>query len=645
METWVTGLLVFFRTTSQILSAGIAITAFSLLLYGLTFNLKDRVARTFALIMVCVVIVFTGEALASTSTDAWESEFWLRFSWVGFTLLPATYLNFSDALLATTGRPSRWRRWLAIRLAYAASILFLLALPLGILVGESSSELTNAPHLQPTLVTLVLLLYYIVIMVLAWINFVRSYLRTTTPTSRRRMGYLITGALAPALGSFPFLLYNSQIALEHSLAFWIISAFSNLIVGGLIVLMAYAVAFFGISWPDRVVRSRLFKWIIRGPVTAIITLALVTVVRRAGNLVGNPYSGMVPFVMVGSILLCEYLVTIFAPLWERLLFYGNDQKDLEFLHNLEQSLVTRNDLRQFLEMILAAVRDRLQAGGAFVAATNGGGLELVMTTGKTNWPEEDDGQLELMDLVRQSEGPLDLFRWNDSLILPLYQPETEAEPELLGLLGVSGVKSEHLEEEQRRSLSQLALRATIALRDRHTQQQLFQSLEMLTSEIDYLSELRAAGRYEPGQVLDITKPVDAEMATWVKDALTHYWGGPRLTESPLLNLKIVQNMLATYDGNYPNALRALLKNAIERVRPDGERRFTGEWILYNILEMKFLEGKKVREIAMKLAMSEADLYRKQRVALEAVTREIVTMEQEAKSPVSVETSKKLTILD
>jgi hypothetical protein len=458
------------------------------------------------------------------------------------------------------------------------------------------------------------------------------------------MGYLITGALAPALGVFPFLLYNSQIALEHSLAFWIIAAFTNLIVGGLIVLMAYAVAFFGVPWPDRVVRSRLFKWIIRGPVTAIITLALVTVVRRAGVLVGNPYSGMVPFVMVGSILLCEYMVTLFAPLWERLLFYGNDRKDLELLHDLEQSLVTRNDLRQFLEMVLAAVRDRLQAGGAFVVAANGSDLELVMETGKTTWPEEDTGQKELMNLVRQSEGSLDLFKWNDSLILPLFQSETDAEPELLGLLGVSGVKSEHLEDEQRRSLTQLALRATIALRDRQTQQQLFKSLETLTSDIDYLSELRIAGRYQPGQVLDIPSPVDAEMTAWVKDALTHYWGGPRLTESPLLNLKIVQNMLSIYDGNHPNTLRALLKNAIERVRPDGDRRFTGEWILYNILEMKFLEGKKVREIAMKLAMSEADLYRKQRVALEAVAKEISLMEQEAIIPINSEINKNYQIM-
>ena len=66
------------------------------------------------------------------------------------------------------------------------------------------------------------------------------------------------------------------------------------------------------------------------------------------------------------------------------------------------------------------------------------------------------------------------------------------------------------------------------------------------------------------------------------------------------------------------------------------RRFTGEWILYNILELKFLEGKKVREVAIRLAMSEADLYRKQRVAIEAVANAILEMEQQT-IPESVET--------
>ena len=124
------------------------------------------------------------------------------------------------------------------------------------------------------------------------------------------------------------------------------------------------------------------------------------------------------------------------------------------------------------------------------------------------------------------------------------------------------------------------------------------------------------------------------MIQWVKDALTHYWGGPRLTESPLLQLKVVKDAIQDHEGNPANALRAILKQAIERVRPEGERRFTAEWILYNILEMKFLEGRKVREIALRLAMSEADLYRKQRVALEAVTKAILDMEEQARLEVA-----------
>ena len=46
--------------------------------------------------------------------------------------------------------------------------------------------------------------------------------------------------------------------------------------------------------------------------------------------------------------------------------------------------------------------------------------------------------------------------------------------------------------------------------------------------------------------------------------------------------------------------------------------------------MKFLEGRKVREIALKLSMSEADLYRKQRVAIEAVANAVLEMERGAR---------------
>jgi hypothetical protein len=147
-----------------------------------------------------------------------------------------------------------------------------------------------------------------------------------------------------------------------------------------------------------------------------------------------------------------------------------------------------------------------------------------------------------------------------------------------------------------------------------------------------IQRMRAAGRYDgigllaaPEVSLD-----NGDVSKWVKDALTHYWGGPKLTENPLLNLQVVQQVTAEHDDNPANALRAILRIAIDQVRPEGERRFTGEWILYNILEMKFMEGHKVREIALRLAMSEADLYRKQRVAIEAVANAILEMEQKAR---------------
>ncbi len=101
-----------------------------------------------------------------------------------------------------------------------------------------------------------------------------------------------------------------------------------------------------------------------------------------------------------------------------------------------------------------------------------------------------------------------------------------------------------------------------------------------------------------------------------------------------INLRslVVNKMMTDHDGNAINTLRAILRKGVDNIRPEGERRFTAEWILYNILEMKFIEGRKVREVASRLAMSEADLYRKQRVAVEAVAKIILEMEADVKLP-------------
>jgi len=628
-----TALITILRTLNQLLTAGISITAFSLLLYALSFNLKDRVTRSFALILTCVMVVFVGDAISSVADTNVAREFWLRFEWIGVALLPAAYVHFSDAILTTTGRPSRGRRRLVVRLGYFLSIAFLATLPFELLVGPLVPGGKPAPHLQRTSLTLIFTAYYLVMIVFALVNMMRAYRRTVARASRRRMGYLVLGSLAPALGSYPYLLFGSGFALRHTLIFWLAAVFSNVAVSFLLILMAYAVAFFGVPWPDRVVKRRLAKWLMRGPVTASTVLAVTTIVRRIGERFGLPYNAAVPILMVITMLLMEHFITLIAPLWERWLFHGNDQEDLELLQKLEERLLTAGDLRQFLEAILAAVCDRIQSKHGFIATLAPTGLETLVTVGNLDWLEKEDLSQKILEQVSQS-GHKNFFSWGELWLLPLFTQRNQGE-DLLGIMCIQRQPQQTIDAEQAEALDILAQRAALALEDRMIQSQVFSSLEELTPDMEFIQQLRAVSRYNGGTALikaevpEISGAPSESLARWVKEALTHYWGGPKLSQNPLTRLHIVQQAVQDHEGNTTNALRAILRQAIDQIKPEGERRFTGEWILYNILELKFMEGKSVREVAKRLALSEADLYRKQRVAIEEVARTIIEMEKQA----------------
>jgi hypothetical protein len=626
---WEDGLLAGIKTVNQMLTAGIAITAFSLLIYALTFNLRDRVARSFATILLSVVVIFTSEAIQSTVQTQDLVELFLRLQWVGLVFLPASYLHLSDALLVTAGRPSRGRRRIIVRGAYVISTGFLVMLALGKLVGPLLLNAQPAAHLQRTIWTTVFTLYYLLTMLLAGINFLRAYSRMLTRSGRRRMLYLMAGATAPALGSYPYLLFGSTFAAQFPLIFWSTATVINIIVAVLIIVMAYAVAFFGVAWPDRVVKSRLFKWIMRGPVTASLALAVLTLVRRGGEMFGLTYNAFVPVSMVATVLITEHAITILAPLWERALFFGGDRAELMLLQNIDERLLTQGDLRQFLEAILAAVRDHMQSPSAFVAALDENGLSLLINAGRPFLEKEHLS--ETLQEINKEDGRKE-FLWNDTWILPLRarrNPEMDMDqtPPLLGLLGVARQSHQPLEPDQRQALWLLAERAALALEDRQLQQRVFRSLEEIEPQVEMIQRIRALGRYDTTSALSEEIMPDSDVAEWVREALSHYWGGPKLTESPLMKLRVIQETARNeFDGNMPNALRAILKKAVDQVRPEGERHFTSEWILYNILDLKFIEGRKVREVASRLAMSEADLYRKQRVAVEVVAKAILEME-------------------
>ncbi len=616
--------LALFRALNQILAAGIGITALSLWLYTLTFNLRNRVTLAYSTILLALTAAYGGESLGSAAQSAWLADLWFRLQWLGVIFLPAAYLHFSDALLATTGRPSRGRRRLAVVGAYATAAAFTLLLLHGDLLGPFQAQ-APLPYHQTTPWTWLFAVYYIAVMGWAWINFVRAYRRTVVRASRRRMAYLLLGALAPTLGAFPYATFLGSVTTRAPLFFWLLATISNLLCTVLLVLMAYAVAFFGVAWPDRVVRVRLFRWLLRGPVTVSAVLALTTAVRRVGEHYGLPYNVFVPLTMVLSFLLIEHLIGATAPLWERLLTSWRDDELVASLHDLEERLFTRQDLEQFLEAILAALCDQLRVPHAFIAGLEGQNLSLLVSVGdEVNLPPTPPS-----DLLAQITSQQGLLRWDGYRLLPLHSRDGQ----LLGVLGFPGEDKEELSEEAHDVLQTLAERAVMALEYYALGRRAAQALRAFAHPDDFIPRLRAIARYDQEQVLTPLEalPPSAELAQWVKDALSHYWGGPKLSRSPLTRLQVIQQTMQERDEDASQAVRTVLRDAVERLRPEGERRFTTEWLLYNILEMKFLQGRKVREVASRLALSEANFYRKQRVALEEVVRVLLEMEAEARA--------------
>lgn len=617
---------------NQILTAGNTITAFSLLLYALTFNLRERVARSLAVLLACVTLAYFGDVLVATSPLVPETEIWLRLQWVGIAFVPAAYVQLSDALLAATGRPSRGRRSSVVWLSYVLGAFFLAEAAFNTrLAGEAVIE-ESAMYLRPGPIFWVFTVFLLINLSFAGLNYYRAYQRCLTRSSRRRMRYLMAGSIGPLLGSYPFLMLSGRGFVSQEVLFWGILIVINAFVAVQLVLMAYSVAYFGVEIPDRVVKSRLFQWIIRGPVVASTTLAVTVLVNRGAQILGYENSRAIPFAMVSTILLLQLLITVIRRPIERWFFYGQDRGDVSRLQLLEERLLTTGDLQQFLESILNAACDVLGVSSAFVAVVGPQGLELEVAVG----PEDPFRGSEDLPPLIVSEDRLEselfgsIFVWDVYWLMPLRLANPS---EVIGILGLRArAEAPDFSPEEEARIQTLIERASIALAERKLQREVFAVVDRLVPQVEAIQKLRANTRYLGSDAM--MEPVEgigteADLNDFVREALGHYWGGPRLTQSPLLGLRIVRKAIVNYEGNPVNALRGILKEAIDQVRPEGERRFTAEWMLYNILELKFLQGRKVRDVALKLAMSEADLYRKQRVAIETVAEAIAGMEREA----------------
>jgi len=109
------------RAINDVLTAGLAITAFSLLIFTFAYRLRDRLTFSFTLILICITLIYATSAFALILQEPGILSFVLRLFWVGIVMLPAGFFNLSDALLTYTGKPSRGRRRAVSVLTYFIS--------------------------------------------------------------------------------------------------------------------------------------------------------------------------------------------------------------------------------------------------------------------------------------------------------------------------------------------------------------------------------------------------------------------------------------------------------------------------------------------------------------------------------------------
>ena len=155
--------------------------------------------------------------------------------------------------------------------------------------------------------------------------------RTKTKTSRRRMRYLLISSIIVQLSTTLSVFAGFRFKISALWWYWPLSVFAYLGLLSMIFLLAYAVVTFCVTWSHRVVRLRLIEWVLRGPVTASVTLILVTLVWRTAKVLAINSEGLTSLLTVVSILLLQYFITVLTPLMRRNNYSGYGHEDYEML--------------------------------------------------------------------------------------------------------------------------------------------------------------------------------------------------------------------------------------------------------------------------------------------------------------------------
>ena len=634
MQILAINLISLLSSLNRALSTAIVILSFSLLVYILAHNLRSSVARSFCALIACMCLAYAGDVALFATTSLQNATPWLRIQWIGIVFTPAAYLHFTDSLLRTTNSLSALRQW-AVRGGYLVGLILVpLAFETSILVydGIHSPGITQ---FRAGPLFWLFSVYFIAAVVWGAYNTIRARQRCLTHTSRRRMTYLAASFAAPALGVFPYLLVASapSPSFFSQATFFTVLFVGNLGISYMMAVMAYSVAYFGVLTPDRVVKHNLIHFLLRGPLLATAVIFVFMAMPKFAYVLGLPRDAALVTAVVFVIVVGQLAINLAKPAIDRLVF-RRDREEVEWMQEMDRRLLTTTDLQQALENILAALCEVLRVRTGFIAnigARSGPRLETQYGSQQAVETALRSVKVEAFaTTARNGRSEPDFVREGGFWFVPL---RTKSRDVILGLLALEVGHRTDLTDPEKEVAATLIAQAERALEDRALQHKVFGALRSIIPELEQVQRLRGATRYTGSPSLETVVQNGAvqppEFTQMVRDALNHYWGGPRLAHSPLISLHVVQEALEHHDGNAVRALRDVLGQAIDHLRPDGTQRMTAaEWVLYNILELKFIQGMHVRDVAQRLAISESDLYRKQRIAIEEVADALLEMEQD-----------------
>ncbi|MHB0857003.1 MAG: hypothetical protein ACYC5M_05465 [Anaerolineae bacterium] len=619
-----------------ILASVNVIIGFSLFAYILTHNLRSSVARAFCALIALVTVVYVVDVSIEEVTALDTANVWLRVQWFGIALVPAAYYHFSEALLRSTGAVAWWRRY-TVAAAYIVAVVAFVGAAFSHVIVGGVERLNGLYHLTAGPLFWYFALFYVVTTLYGWLNIWRARERCLTSTSRRRMSYLMLAFAAPGLGIFPYLLIPTTARFLTANAIAVVTLLGNLGIAMMTTVIGYIVAYQGVLLPDRVVKHRLLHFLLRGPLAGVLVVVVMLTVPRVEHILGLPRETVLIVAVTGTIVLLQLLIALAKPGIDRLI-YRRDRQEIAWIQALDQRLLTTTDLEQLLENTLISLCELLRMPSGFVVTVQEDALSLQVFCGHREAATGFLAKASLPDLVaalahsRQGESiaESDLVAADGHWLLPL---RGRGDVGILGILGIRSPEGQGivLDGTDLELTNDLVCRAERALEDMRIQKQVFSILERLESELDQIQEWRSTPQYASGDRSQHPEasPIFAQGLTQaIKDALGHYWGGPKLSHSSLLRLQIVRDQLAPHNNVPAKAVRAVLQEAILRLKPSGERSMTSnEWTVFNILDLRFVQGQKIRDVALRLAMSESDYYRKQRIAIEQVTETLIQMEQ------------------